>query len=119
MTLQLWPAELPQCPPVDRRQYQPEDNIARFEPDIGPDLIYPRATAMGAIATFTFIVTRAQLQLFDYWYRNQLVGGARRFRLRDPVLDDPAAEWQMTGPPTYTPLTSNMQELTVQLKRLP
>lgn len=119
MTTQTWPGELPQCPPVDRRQYQPEGNIVAFKPDVGPVLLYPRATAAGAQAQFTFVVTRAQLQIFDSWFRNELLGGANSFRLRDPVLNDAAAEWQMEGPPIYAPLTSNMHELTLQLYRLP
>ncbi|MCI0558863.1 MAG: hypothetical protein MN733_10240 [Nitrososphaera sp.] len=116
---QAWPDELPQSPLLDGLMYEPESNVEGFTPRMGPDLVYSTATTSGARAQFSWIMTLAQLRLFDDWYRNALKRGANRFKMNDPIINEPG-EWQIAlgTVPNYLVVTAGAVRVSLSLYKV-
>lgn len=120
MSDQAWPTELPPLPLSDSLHYEPETTVTGFEPEVGTAFTHERATAGGAKAQFSWILTPAQLRIFHEFYVYSLRRGSRPFRMHDPVMDEPAT-WKITlgTAPSYDPVTLGAYRLSLSLYRLP
>ncbi len=115
-----WPADLPQCPILENLTYKPEPNVSSFKPDVGPALVYPRAGDSGAMSVFTFLMTRAQVIIFDAYFRNDLLFGTNNFLMSDPISHD-TEEFQILpeSPPEYQWKSPGKFLVSLQVYRLP
>lgn len=70
----------------------------------GPDKTRRRNTASVRRASFEWVMTQAQWEIFDAFFLTTLAGGALSFTLPRPSTGNDA-DWRIVGLPEYTPLT--------------
>tara|TARA_R110002074_G_scaffold122697_4_gene257612 strand:+ start:196 stop:570 length:375 start_codon:yes stop_codon:yes gene_type:complete len=95
----VWPESLP-CRPVLRgTSMKPQDNRARFKPEVGPPISRRRGTAAGALHVMSFLMTSAQLATFQSFFADDLLSGSLAFTgLKNP-LTKVAARWKFSDDP--------------------
>lgn len=81
-----WPASLPQDQFLGLTD-QDVDAVIRTEMDAGPPSRRRRYTAVIRNVSVQLIVTGAQRQTFDTFFRTTIAGGATAFDWEDPVTD--------------------------------
>lgn len=80
----MWPAELPQSPNVDGWNRTAQNQLWTFTPDAGPDFARP-AGRKGFTETASFVLTFAELALFEEFFHETLSMGALAFSMTDPI----------------------------------
>jgi len=80
-----WPTSLPQCPILNGYAEEAQPNVAYFRPDVGPPKVRRRSTAKNYIATMTFRMTLAPLDIFYDFYGDDLADGSLSFTWTHPL----------------------------------
>lgn len=105
MTEPRWPSDLPQAALVAGYQQQPPNLIIRTETEAGVAKVRRRFTAGARRLNMAFLMTGAQVIIFDAFYLQTLEGGALRFDFAQP--GNTAYGWcRIIEPPTYEPAGS-------------
>lgn len=84
---------LPQKPRLGAFRSARVPNVARFEPDIGPNLRRRRATATGTDITADMVITPAQKTTLDAFFEDDCKDGALSFNMID---------WESQSEETFT-----------------
>ncbi len=95
-----WPATLPQ------KQFlglttQDQDSVIRTPMESGPPSRRSRFTAIAQDVNVPLILTGAQKQTFDTFFRTTLIHGSIAFDWEDPTLDT-TVSFAFRQPPTWT-----------------
>ncbi len=80
-----WPVTLPQTPLVEGFSRSRQDARLRTSMDAGPDKVRRRYTAVPENLTCVFVMTDSQLDIFDVFYVDTLLGGALTFTWTHPM----------------------------------
>ena len=80
----MWPTELPQSPNVEGWNRTAQNQLWTFTPDAGPDFARP-AGRKGFTETASFVLTFAELALFEEFFHETLSMGALAFSMIDPI----------------------------------
>jgi hypothetical protein len=113
-----WPATLPAAPATSGWQETPEDNVARFQPDVGPPKLRRRYTGSGSKVSARFLMTTDQCADLDDFFRGDLADGSLPFTWAHPVTGA-SLTWVFEGPPSYEASDYGLFNVSVQLRRLP
>jgi hypothetical protein len=98
-----WPSGVPWCPARNSTRGGPQDVRASFQPEVGPAIERPRATASIEVFDITMSPwTVAQLQTFEAWFRSDLARGARTFLWYHPLTKLPTLWRFAPGEQPYT-----------------
>lgn len=114
----VWPAELPQKLKIRGYNEAFADNLLRTSMDMGPAKQRPRGTAGTIPISGRQIHTLQQLDIFKVFYRETLFGGALRFSWVHPV-DQTPVEMCFTFAPSWTSVSGELFDVTLQLEILP
>lgn len=74
-----WPAGLSQCPLLDGYGEAPQSQVVRTQMDAGPAKQRRRFTAATRNIPVRYLMTSAELNLFEQWFDDDLAGGALPF----------------------------------------
>lgn len=118
-----WPAELLQKPLRNSWRGGPMDQRRAFQPDFGPPITRPGATATTMLYSGAVFRMRspADRALFEAWFEDDLARGSVAFAWRDPETDIPGLwlippgerAWEMTS------IGAGISHLTISLMRQP
>lgn len=118
-----WPASLPQVAPINGYQETPPDTSLRTQMDAGPAKVRRRFTAAVRPITMNFILSDAQLQVFDDFYGETLEGGSLPFDWVHPrhFADSPQeiVQFRIVRPPTYSAIDRDIWQVPVEFEILP
>lgn len=117
-----WPSDLPHVPVFGGWTGGPQTNAASFQPETGPAIERPRATATPHIFEAVFPrFTTAQTVVFDDFVLRVLKQGTLPFLWRDPRSGD-IARWRIVrADPLYSwrQTAAGIWSLSLKLMRLP
>lgn len=111
-----WPASLPQAPLFNSLNVTPEPNVIAFESDVGVEHTRRRATSRRKTINVAFMLTRAQLSVFDAFFEQELADGTLTYQWRDPVQGVTATYKIRTH--NTVPVGGDAWRLTMQIRRL-
>jgi hypothetical protein len=80
-----WPGGIPAAPLLGSLAVQNDDNVLRFQSDVGTPIRRSRYTAQSQRHSFSLILSTAQLATFDYFYKTTLGNGVTSFDFNDPI----------------------------------
>lgn len=89
MTAAVWPTgDLAFYAERGSWQEKPDQNVARFAPEVGVEKTRPRSyfATVPASVKFTMRMTSAELELFEAFYITTLASGSLTFTADDPRL---------------------------------
>ncbi|MBA5776300.1 hypothetical protein H2509_04125 [Stappia sp. F7233] len=95
-----WPASLPQESDAHSYQEAPQRAAALFEPEVGPPIGRSRSTVTLSTASFAFVMTEAQVETFEAFYRVDLARGVLPFTIEHPRRKVPVTV-KLTGETPY------------------
>ena len=116
MTDPQWPATLPAQKLGDRVPLG--DNISRFTPDEGPDIIRRTATIPAGETEMTFALSRPQAQTLADFFTTDLMDGAKAFTGLVDALDR-ARRWRFLEPPVIQRSNNGLWDATCKLEVVP
>lgn len=115
-----WPASLPQDPLLDGFTAEAPDNLEESEMDAGPPRTRRRFTAVEEAMTVSFLFSRAQLNTFRAWLKNDIAGGALPYDWEHPIDNVPCRVRIPKGSlPTYEKLGTNVWRVSFAIRVLP
>lgn len=79
-----WPATLPQSPLLDGYSEEAGDNVLRSQPEMGPPKTRRRFTARIDRLNLSYVMTTAQLGIFEAFWRTDLADGALPITMPHP-----------------------------------
>lgn len=113
-----WPVGLPQTPEYQAWSEKPQRNVATFQPEVGPPKQRRRSTANGAIAQAVFLMTDAQIAIFDTFYEDTLADGTIPFTWDHPVTGIEYT-WSFEDVPEKNAIQFNWNRVMATLRRHP
>lgn len=96
-----WPATIPQEPVAGGWDEVPDNNLAKFAPEVGREKRRRRYTGAGSTAQARFSMTDAQYATLLAFYRDDCKDGALPFTWDHPVTGE-TREWLFDSPPRAT-----------------
>jgi hypothetical protein len=81
-----WPSILPCYPLSGTYSAEYQENITRFQPEVGPSKSRRRYTSSIKVIDATFKFTKEQMIEFDRFYFDRLKDGSLPFEMRDPLI---------------------------------
>jgi hypothetical protein len=113
-----WPSSLPSFPLADKFQEQPPDTLLRTQMDAGPAKLRPRTTAGVRLLRLAYILSRAQVEALDQFYRADLSEGALAFGFTHPRTGG-AVSCRFRAPPEYAAVNGDYFRASLSLEVLP
>ncbi|MEQ1901853.1 MAG: hypothetical protein ABL866_14115 [Devosia sp.] len=115
----FWPASLPRCA-LRGKQRSPAPNVIAFGTEVGPGKVRRRSTARIRRMTLPFLLTRAEVPIFEAFFEDDLKDGALEFSMNDPVTGD-GATWRFAtdNPYALSERGSGKWDLTANLEKQP
>ena len=112
-----WPETLPPRPLARGFSYKPQENVVRFQPDVGEALERVRSSTEAVAVQASFWMTARQARIvIDFW-RRRLDYGTGAFTFADPVMGD-VVPFKMRRP-RPTAIGGNRYIVHVAMQRLP
>lgn len=113
-----WPASLPQCP-LRGRQRAPQPNVISLGTEVGEGKVRRRSTARTKRITMTFVLTRAQVAIFEAFFEDDIADGALSFTMNDSA-DQTTRTWRFDPQSPYSldERASGKWSLTANLTRI-
>lgn len=112
-----WPATLPQQFRQDGYTRAMPDNLLRSSMDVGPAKVRRRTTANVGPTSGQMLLTYAQKQILEDFYRDDLFDGALPFDF--PDWDETVREFRFTRPPSFINTGGDQWMVSLNLERLP
>lgn len=115
----FWPSLLPKCQ-VRGKQRSAAPNVIAFGTEVGPGKVRRRSTARVKRLNGTFLLTRAQVAIFEEFFEDDLQDGALVFEWTDPVTQE-TGNWRFAVDNAYSlsERGSGKWDLQVALERQP
>lgn len=113
-----WPSGLPLSPQNGQWTETPQRNIASFQPEVGPPKYRRRNTANGTRAQAVFMMSSAQVVIFDAFYGSALVDGTLPFTWAHPITGV-VYSWIFESEPEKNAAYFDWNRVSVSLRRLP
>lgn len=118
MTVASWPDTLPQSPDNGGWNETLQQNVAAFQPEVGPPKYRRRSTASGALAQATFTMTAAQAATFMDFFTDTLADGSLPYSWSHPITGT-AYIWMFEAPPSVSAQQYDEHSVSMQIRRLP
>lgn len=116
---ETWPITLPTAPEGPGYTEQPPATTIRTNMDAGPPKVRRRFTAGVRLFTFTWIMTKAQVAIFDTFYNTTLEGGSVSISGLAHPRTGAAATFRFAGQPSYVYLGPDAWRITTPMEILP
>ncbi|MDN3525631.1 hypothetical protein QWY79_10180 [Halomonas sabkhae] len=95
-----WPATLPDCPDSPGYSEQPQSQVTRSQPEVGPAKTRRRSTAAPRTIPVTYgLITREQADTFEAFFENDIGAGALPFDWPQPRLGTTVSALIVGDPP--------------------
>lgn len=114
----VWPLSLPQAPLAERYQETLPNAILRSEMDQGPAKLRARTSAAVGLFRLSYILTRAQAETLETFYRATLGQGALAFGFPHPRTGV-AGSFRFRAPPDILAVNGLYFRVDLQLEALP
>ena len=114
----VWPVTLPTAPLVAGFEESPPDLCVRTQMDAGPAKVRKRYTAGVRDFSAAFVLTTAQLAIFDAFYLTTCNGGATPFDFTHPRTKA-SISVRFAGRPKYASASTTRWHVSVPLEVLP
>ena len=111
----VWPLTLPTALLVQGFSEQPQDNIVRFQPEVGPAKLRRRGTAAARLIDGMLILKQSSRNVFDDFYKTTLSHGADAFYWKDP--GNGPGVYAFSAPPQYSLIAPGVWRVGIQLLR--
>lgn len=102
---------------VDNLRSVEQDDVVRFQPDVGESIDRVRHTAVVSLMVVSIRTNRAGVEDVDTFYRIT-ISRVGRFTMLDPITDIQQT-FKFTAPPEFVPVTEEVWDIGMQLMRLP
>lgn len=114
-----WPVTLPQEPLIDQYAEVLPDTIIRSEPDVGPSKVRQRISKGVRNTPCKFIMSKAQVAIFDTFYVTTLYNGSLAFDFTNPRTGS-TDSYRFASVPRYVPASTDADWIVeCQLEILP
>lgn len=111
----VWPVSLPTSFLFQGYSEQPQDNVLRFQPEVGPPKMRRRATAAARVIDGTLILKQTLRAVLDDFYTTTLTHGADTFNWKDP--GNGPGTYAFNAPPSYSLIAPGVWRIGLQLLR--
>lgn len=115
MTTAIWPPSLPSALLVAGYTEQPQDNLIRFQPQVGPAKLRRSGTAAARTIDGSLILKQTSRQVLDDFYKTTLSHGSDTFTWRDP--GNGPGTYAFAAPPQYSLIAPGVWRVAVRLIR--
>jgi hypothetical protein len=112
-----WPIDVNQNHLLGTINDQPDDNVARYAPEVGPPKLRRRTSIGVDTVAFDQICTRAEWISLKRWYRDVLREALSFFRKNPRTCE--IQEFIFIEPPAARELTRDRYVVTLRLKSMP
>lgn len=114
-----WPVTLPQAPRISGISEEIADGTVRTEMDAGAAKVRRRFTAVPHIwRGVSFIMTTAQVETFETFYKTTLLNGSLEFEWTNPRTEA-TDNWRFLSAPKYVPAGNGKFIVTMDLEKMP
>lgn len=110
-----WPSTLPQAPLLSGFRETPPDNLLRTEMDVGPAKTRRRTTSSPRPVEWPCLMSLAQVNTFEAFYKNTIRGGALRFNITHPRTGA-SVEARITEVEAYRALSHNIIQVSITME---
>jgi len=114
-----WPGTLPQSALINDYTESLEDNLSRFQPEVGPPKLRRRSSIFTTSVGFSMLLTSAQLATLETFYKTTLEDGALSFTTNDFRDETPTTEYTFTSPYTFNSVSNDIFVVSFSMRRLP
>jgi hypothetical protein len=120
MATAVWPSTIPQCPILNAFSEERQRNLAAFAPEVGPQRMGRRSTAVGIMTSVSFRMTLFQVRLFNIFYETTIADGSLPFTWPHPITGATYV-WKFDdgGAPKFDRMTPNTYRVSFNLMRMP
>lgn len=118
MTIPVWPEDLPVRPLADRYQETLADTVVRTAMEQGPAKLRQRTTAGVAQIEAAYLLSAAQTETLENFYRETLAGGSQFFHMAHPRLAT-TVKIRFRKAPVLTPRLGGYMQARLELEVLP
>jgi hypothetical protein len=120
MAVADWPEGLPFTPLKQGFEATDQDNLARFDPDVGEPMVRAMSTAASREYTVVFPFTAMQRDSFMAFWRETLGRGAVPFVApHDPETGEEDVIMLFTSPPKRSAVAGGRWRVAIAMMRLP
>lgn len=116
--MDTWPVSLQQKLNTSGFEYQVGDTLVRSEMDVGPAKVRSRFTDAVDVYSCSVLLTYAEVQTFNTFYKTTLGNGSLPFYFDDPFTATQAT-FRFAGSPRIRPLGGLTYELNMTWEKLP
>lgn len=113
---EVWQTDFPCYPLEGTWTEKDQDNVVRFQPEVGNSKSRRRFTASGSTATGSWKFSKSQWVSFQAWWKTGILDGSLPFLMKHPISDD-MIYWTFEEPPEMTAVTRNAITATFSLRR--
>lgn len=114
----IWPTELPQVPLLSGYGEKAANNSIRSKMDVGPAKSRRRISAGVRDHKMQYVVTSAQLAIFEEFYEDTLLSGSVSFEWEHPRTKVDGL-WRIKTVPEWEPLGAGNYHLSFEAELLP
>lgn len=111
----VWPLSLPTALLAAGYTETPQENLLRFQPEVGPAKLRRRGTAAGRIIDGSLVLKQTSRAVLDDFYAITLSHGADTFSWRDPGKGP--GTYAFNAPPQYSLVAPGVWRVGLQLLR--
>ncbi len=115
----IWPTAggFPQAPRLGSWRRQAADIISEFQPAVGPPRIRRQVTGAFFNCGGAFLLTEAQVETLEDFWRVDCVSGSSPFLWIDPEDLVTSRSWEWASQPEFSHLTADLYTAAVSLIR--
>jgi hypothetical protein len=106
------------APRVGSWTVQPIEIVAEFKPEQGPERTRRKTTGTKHACSGSFIMTKAQRNVLEAFWRDDCKRGALTFTMRDPDHRPTVRTWEWRERPTFSHYSADAFTASVSLIRL-
>lgn len=110
-----WPVTLPTALLAQGYAEQPQDNVLRFQPEVGPAKMRRRGTAAGRVIQGELVLKQTLRAVLDEFYETTLSHGSASFNWRDPGKGP--GVFAFSAPPSYVLIAPGVWRVSLQFLR--
>ena len=111
-----WPVGVPESALISGYSEQVEDNVARFQPEVGPAKLRRRTSFSQTVYQFGLIMTTTEYDSLLTFYRTTLKDGTLSFKRKHPRTQVASKTFLFMKPPTSVPVSATLMSVSLALR---
>lgn len=113
-----WPGGVNQNAQVRSYGEAPDDNVARFNPEVGPPKTRRRMSISTDTLSFDLILTSSEYDTFIAFFRSTIIDGTLPFTFTHPRTSV-VTTFVFVSPPKLSALSANYYNLAMSIQSVP